>query len=859
MSNLTSTLTVALIDDVSKPARTAAQAMEQAALKAREIARSLDAVGATPRLTQAITKLGASKQTIESVANAWKDYARAEHLAADAGKWTAQQAAGVKAWERTTIGALRAVEAEQRKYQASLKSAAAAQQQSQMAARANSVSMLKNAPGASMLGFAGLYGAKHVASSVAHTYREFDKERRYGKAVMGLTDDEQAPLIKQAIHGGATSKYNDIQWLEAQRELAARGLNADQVRAITEASSKLGMAMGTTLPEAAKLLEGGMFGFGKDTSTFAAAIANAKRTADLQVKANKIGGMTPDDIRALYKFGATPFRMSGLSEEKLLAFGAVGKKANMGGDEMGTAARALSAAILKPTAGARVAMMASGLDYSKYQTQGAKAMNAEDFAKSVAQSYGVALGKDSKAALQKVFDDKAIVGDAAKFMPKIMQTLADHLGGDDAKSKKSIAGMARNYRDASMGGVNADKLFDDMIQAMRKSPALANAIFGSKQGARVNAALGDPAFEKKLDELLHHSDGYADKIADERMAGFDGAVSRFEGAIKNLETAAGRAVDNDGKGGALTSATDMVARAIQGLAELPASAHRAAIGIAAFGTALAGVKTLQTLLGGFGLAASATALDGSAAALTLAATKLAGGSLLKDIPGGGGLPAGGTPASKASKAAGAWKMVKGVLRWVPYVGFGYMASQAAKDVIDEHYPKLPESAPPQDAAARRRNWRNRGGADDATPATGAPVGPLAPGAGAPAGEFPAVQTPAMEAARAKAVAAGADIKTALDVTAAPTVDTGSVTAARDHAVAAGADMKTALDVTAAPVVDTSSIQAAIAMAHQLTAALAGIPARAAAAARGVDVAAQKIHALGASTRGHFTTAGVQGE
>jgi hypothetical protein len=135
-------------------------------------------------------------------------------------------------------------------------------------------------------------------------YREFDKERRYAKAVMGLTDEQQEPLVRQAIHGGANSKFNDIQWLEGQRELAARGLNVDQVMALTEIASKLGQAMDKSLPDSVKALEGAMFGFGKDISTYDRAVANARRTADLQVKASKISGMNYDDLVQAYKYGA---------------------------------------------------------------------------------------------------------------------------------------------------------------------------------------------------------------------------------------------------------------------------------------------------------------------------------------------------------------------------------------------------------------------------------------------------------------------------------------------------------------------------------------------------------------------------
>ena len=232
---------------------------------------------------------------------------------------------------------------------------------------------------------------KDFAVDVIHTFREFDKERRYGRAVMGISDEEQEPLVDQAIHGGATSKYNDIQWLEAQRALAARGLNTQQILALTKVAANLGQAMDLSLPEASTVLEGGMFGFGKKTSTYEEAVAGAQRTADLQVKASKAFGMTPDDIREGYKFAAAPFHLGGLSEESMLAFMGLGKKANMGGDEMGTAGRAVIANLLKPTSGARTAMMASGIDYSKYQNQGSRPMDANNFAKSIAATYGVEL------------------------------------------------------------------------------------------------------------------------------------------------------------------------------------------------------------------------------------------------------------------------------------------------------------------------------------------------------------------------------------------------------------------------------------------------------------------------------------
>lgn len=290
------------------------------------------------------------------------------------------------------------------------------------------------------------------------------------------------------------------------------------------------------------------------------------------MKASKISGMNYEDLVAAYKFGATPFHLGGLSEAQLLAFAAVGKKANLGGDEMGVAARALMANLIKPTAGARTSMLARGINFSDYQTLREQPMDVDNFAKSVAQTYGVELDKGAKAALKKVFSNRSLVQNASQFMPKVMEVLGDHLGGDDAKSKKVIAGEARRYRDAAMSGVDTPRLFNDIMEAMAGNVFLANAIFGSKQGGRIATAIGSPqVFGQKLDELEHHSEGYAPQISKERMAGFDGAVARFEGAVKNLETAVIGSLDNHRKGGALTNVTDAARKAIQGLAEAPDS------------------------------------------------------------------------------------------------------------------------------------------------------------------------------------------------------------------------------------------------------------------------------------------------
>ena len=66
---------------------------------------------------------------------------------------------------------------------------------------------------------------KDFAGDVIHTFREFDKERRYARAVMGISDNEQKPLVDQAIHGLSLIHICE-QGRRAQEGMAQRGVRA---------------------------------------------------------------------------------------------------------------------------------------------------------------------------------------------------------------------------------------------------------------------------------------------------------------------------------------------------------------------------------------------------------------------------------------------------------------------------------------------------------------------------------------------------------------------------------------------------------------------------------------------------------
>ena len=126
MANLSSTLDIRLIDNVSKPARTVAQALHDAEKAAKDVAKGMAGTGATDRFVKSLAGMKLAAKDIEAVSRAWRDYSKSAGLAADSTKWTKAQAADVKAWEARTIASLRNVKREQLSYSKSVAAAVAA-------------------------------------------------------------------------------------------------------------------------------------------------------------------------------------------------------------------------------------------------------------------------------------------------------------------------------------------------------------------------------------------------------------------------------------------------------------------------------------------------------------------------------------------------------------------------------------------------------------------------------------------------------------------------------------------------------------------------------------------------------------
>ncbi len=567
-------------------------------------------------------------------------------------------------------------------------------------------------------GVAALYAAHsavHGAEAVIERYREYDKERRYEKVVMGLSDEGQRPLVDQAIHGSGDSRYNDVQWLAAQRNLVARGYNREQVLGFTPVTAQLGQAFDLEkMEDGVKLLEGAMLGFKKDVTTKEKAEGSARRTADLEVKSSKISGMNAEDIEQLYKRGAAAARMAGLTEEQMLAFGGAAKKVNIGGDESATAFVSLTKNLLHPTHQALTAMRASGIDFSRYQKIGP--VDEDGFATEVASNFGVKLKSGVRAGLHRIFADPEMMKDPAKFTPAITRLLRRDLHGNDAKSLKSIAGLAGRYRDASASGVDTQGLLTAIMQGLAKNPGLAIALFGSKQAGRISSGLDKEVFAHLLDELKNHSEGFAEKVSTERMSGFDGALAKATNQVAIFETALGRAFDANGmgKGGLLTRATEGVAKTIEVLGDLNPRLLRTGAEAVALAAGFAALKSVGFLRGGFGLKSSASALITSAELLDRAAIKLGAthGAAPPAAAPGAAEPAAAVPEAtpkappKGLLGEGGFKSIpKKILAGGPAAIAEWMAYQAGTGVIetatDAFHPAYPKGYDP--AAIRDRS------------------------------------------------------------------------------------------------------------------------------------------------------------
>ncbi len=289
MTNQSSSLSVHLIDDVTKPARTIAQALQEAEKQTKAVARSMADSGASNRFVANLSKLGLAGKDIDKVATAWRDYAKSAGLAANASSWTKAQSADVLNWERRTMAALRTVEREQARF-AKARAAATRQDEGK-----GGGSHAWSSHGA--LGFvAGAAGGAASAHSIFHVTErglEAGAERQHVRVTMqnaGMGADEIGRAETAAIaasRGAPNLSVSEIMELHKEARSAVQHAQEafELIPDLAKAASVL-KGMGVQNANIADIVKGGeSLGLMNDPKRFHAYLEG-------QVKAMNVMGKT---------------------------------------------------------------------------------------------------------------------------------------------------------------------------------------------------------------------------------------------------------------------------------------------------------------------------------------------------------------------------------------------------------------------------------------------------------------------------------------------------------------------------------------------------------------------------------------
>jgi hypothetical protein len=465
----------------------------------------------------------------------------------------------------------------------------------------------------------GIDKVSELARRTAETYREYDDLVRKQRAILGIVKKTQQPLIDQAIHMGATNKFNDLQVLDAQLSLAQRGIKTDLIQPITKFAADFGQAMGVDLPTSAKVLESALFSTGQNMETAADALKNSQRVTDLMVKITKIGGLSAEGVQMGFKFGGAAAHAAGLSIETMGAMMAMMSRGGISGDEAGVAIRSISGSLVSPTKKALMALDALGIDFDKY-TKMPGGMSANNLGMATQRELGKTLNQSQKDRIQELMENPDLASDRQGFTSAMTEIIGEGFekskhGGLKAQDSQTIAKVVGNFWKSAIESVDPEKLLRDIIAA-NPSAAQANTIFTKQQGGRFQtmSQQGMPMFLEFYDTLAHTPAGFAGHIGEERMGGFAGAESRLAGAKMNFLTALGRA--NEGWATQLDNAEG---KFLQGMVDggnsamhLVTAVGGAVTAIVLFESALKTAAIVQTMAGNPASAAAIAGLGGGA-------------------------------------------------------------------------------------------------------------------------------------------------------------------------------------------------------------------------------------------------------
>ena len=120
MGNINSTLTMSLIDNVSKPARTLAQALTDVEKSEKAVAKALSGTNLDGGFQKKLANMKASAKELEQVNKMWREFAVQNKLSRSPSYWTADDLSKIKTWKSGVISSLREVRREETAFQRSI-------------------------------------------------------------------------------------------------------------------------------------------------------------------------------------------------------------------------------------------------------------------------------------------------------------------------------------------------------------------------------------------------------------------------------------------------------------------------------------------------------------------------------------------------------------------------------------------------------------------------------------------------------------------------------------------------------------------------------------------------------------------
>ncbi|MBU3887202.1 phage tail tape measure protein [Methylosinus sp. KRF6] len=534
MPNLSATIDIRAIDNVSKPARTVSQALKDAEQAAKKVAAGMADTGTTDRFVKSLSRLRLSAKDIEAVAASWKDYAKAAAIAADSSKWTKAQAADVRRWETQTVSALRKVKAEQTAYARQLGAAGGGGLPAVIGGG------LKTAAG-----IAAGYVSAEEAKDIVRKYREADATLRYQGAMADLSPQEMASRAAQAYRLGPTTGLRPTDIMKAQQVLAGRGVKKAFVEPFTEELTNYARAMNTDLSSAAKTLETIIFSTNQHVENAVEAAKTMRRQIDIAVKAAKLGGLEDADIQEAAKFGAAAGHAAGFRNETLWGITAALSRSGYHGSEAGVAARAIASKLVSPTAKGLDALSAMGVNYNAFTTMpaGARTGSLESMLR---RRFGKGFSSSQTTAINDILGDEEMTGNYDKLIPALSDVILQSFGKTKngqvkAQDAAKVAKLARDFAKMMTESVDVEGLLGAILE---KHPALQqlNAMFTSEHGAKVGALAENlDRFREIVKAINDVHEGFAKEIGDKRMEGVSGSLNKLEASAETLQLRFGEA------------------------------------------------------------------------------------------------------------------------------------------------------------------------------------------------------------------------------------------------------------------------------------------------------------------------------